>query len=280
MRKAEKQASLNRLCALLELPMSCFYYKSEQSVKPKNEPIKQAIMNIHHENNHCYGKRRMSKALAQAGIIIGVYKTARLMKDLFILAKRPRKKHYYVASKEKPDIKNHLNREFKQDEINTHWVSDITYIRNNNGWSYLATVLDLGSREIVGFSTSQKPDAELVKKALTNAISAHKPNTHGLMFHSDQGSQYSSYLIQETLALHGIKQSMSRRGNCWDNAVQERFFRNLKSEYLNELSFSNHKEVVAASKDYIQYYNYKRLNSALGYITPFQKRQELLTKKA
>lgn len=186
----------------------------------------------------------MSKALAQAGIIIGVYKTARLMKDLFILAKRPRKKHYYAASKEKPNIKNHLNREFKQDEINTHWVSDITYIRNNN------------------------------------AISAHKPNTQGLMFHSDQGSQYSSYLIQETLALHGIKQSMSRRGNCWDNVVQERFFRNLKSEYLNELSFSNHKEVVAASKDYIQYYNYKRLNSALGYITPFQKRQELLTKKA
>lgn len=144
-----------------------------------------------------------------------------------LLQSIPKKPHYYAAGKEKPDTPNLLNREFSQPKSGTHWVGDITYIRSHQGWSYLATVLDLGTREIVGYELSRTPDAQLVKRALLNAIQMKQPNTKDLMFHSDQGVQYCAKLFKETLALHGITQSMSRRGKCHDNSVQERFFRNL-----------------------------------------------------
>jgi len=198
------------------------------------------------------------------------------MRNAGIVAKIPKKQHNYPKETEKPNIPNLLNRQFNPGTINTHWVGDITYIKNHQGWSYLATVLDLGSREIVGYALSQSPDAQLAKQALINAIKMHKPNTHKLMFHSDQGVQYAANLFKDTLKLHGITQSMSRRGNCWDNAVQERFFRSLKSEYLNGLSFINHPSVVTAVEHYIRYYNNKRLSSVTGYITPVQKRINLL----
>jgi len=169
-----------------------------------------------------------------------------------------------------------MNFLFIRYQADTHWVGDITYIRSHQGWSYLATVLDLGSLEIVGHALSKTPDAALAKQALMNAIALKQPNTKALLFRSDQGVQYDASAFKQTLALHGITQSMSRRGNCWDNAVQERFFRNLKSEYLNGLSFINHRAVVTTVEYYIRYYNNKRINSAIGYIAPAQKRQELL----
>jgi putative transposase len=178
--------------------------------------------------------------------------------------------------KEQPTTPHLLKRAFNPTDLNTRWVGDITYIRSHQGWSYLATVMDLANREIVGYAMSKTPDAKLAKKALTNAIATHQPNTKGLMFHSDQGVQYNAKLFKETLHGHKMIQSMSRRGNCWDNAVQERFFRNLKTEYLNDLTFINHQSVVAAVERYIGFYNYKRLNSAIDYLTPAQKRQELL----
>lgn len=135
--------------------------------------------------------------------------------------------------------------------------------------------MDLGTREIVGYALSQTPDAQLAKEALLNAIALLKPHTKGLLFHSDQGVQYSAKLFTETLALQGITASMSRRGNCWDNAVQERFFRNLKTERLNDLSFANHQSVVTAVEQYIRFYNNRRLNSAIGYLTPAMKRREM-----
>jgi len=141
---------------------------------------------------------------------------------------------------------NLLNREFTQPDSGTHWVGGITYIRSHQGWNYLATVLDLGTREIVGYALSRTPDARLVKQALINAIQMKQPNTKKLLFHSDQGVQYCANLFKETLALHGITQSMSRRGNCHDNSVQERFFRNLKTEYLNGMNFINHSSIVTA----------------------------------
>jgi transposase InsO family protein len=198
------------------------------------------------------------------------------MKEAFIVAKVPKKPLYYPSGKQMPNIPNLLKRQFDQGNLNTHWVGDITYIRNHHGWSYLATVLDLGTREIVGYHLSQIPDAELAKQALLHAIKMQQPDTKELLFHSDQGVQYSAHLFKDTLKLHKITQSMSRRGNCWDNSVQERFFRNLKSEYLNGLSFINHQSVIGAVEHYIRYYNHKRLDSAIDYLTPVQKRQELL----
>lgn len=152
---------------------------------------------------------------------------------------------------------NVLKRQFNPGTINTHWVGDITYIRTHQGWSYLASVLDLGSREVVGWAMSQQPNTKLTKEALKQAIQKQQPDTTELLFHSDQGVQYSSTSYVDYLELFGITQSMSRRGNCWDNSVMERFFRSLKTERLNQLSFMNHLSVVQIVEQYINFYNYK-----------------------
>lgn len=228
------------------------------------------------ETNNSYGKRRMLKVLHSEGFQLGIYKTASLMKKADIVAINPKKKHHYPDSgdvhRKAPNL---LNRQFNPGTINTHWVGDITYIRTHVGWSYLACVLDLGSREVVGWSTSQQPNAELAKEALKHAIQKQQPDTTKLLFHSDQGVQYSANCFVDFLNLFGITQSMSRRGNCWDNSVMERFFRSLKTERLNYLTFMNHETAVQMIKKYIHFYNYKRLHSTLGYLTPAQKKIEL-----
>jgi putative transposase len=274
MRKAEQNLNLSHLCQLFDVPVSSYYYQSVH--KPNDAAYRDKLTVIHNENFQAYGRRRMKVALADNGINLGVFKIARLMKQAGIISKVPKKPHYYPSGKQKPNIPNELKRQFNPPQVNTHWVGDITYIRHHQGWSYLATVLDLGSREIVGYALSQTPGAQLARQALIQAVKIQQPKTIHLMFHSDQGVQYSANLFKQTLSLHRIKQSMSRRGNCWDNAVQERFFRSLKSEYLNGLSFINHQAVVLAVEHYILYYNNKRINSTIGYMTPVLKRQTLL----
>jgi putative transposase len=273
MKTADKQLNLVRLCQLLNVPIASYYYQPSDRIEEVS--IIYVMKTIHEENLQSYGRRRMKVALEKQGTSLGEFKISRLMKTANIIAKVPKKPHYYPSSKQRPDIPNLLKRRFNPDDINTHWVGDITYIRSYQGWSYLATVLDLGSREVVGYALSQTPDAALVKQALLNAVKMQQPTTHKLMYHSDQGVQYSAELFKQTLLLQGITQSMSRRGNCWDNSVQERFFRSLKSEYLNGLSFINHSSVVSAVEYYIRYYNNKRIHSAIGNITPVQKRQNL-----
>ncbi|VAW99953.1 Mobile element protein, partial [hydrothermal vent metagenome] len=143
------------------------------------------------ETNNAYGKRRMLKVLLEQGHELGIYKTASLMKKANIVAIRPKKKHYYPDSGEAHQkVPNVLNRQFNPGTVNTHWVGDITYIRTHIGWSYLACVLDLGTREVVGWALSQQPNAELAIKALKNAIQKQQPDTTKLLFHSDQGVQY------------------------------------------------------------------------------------------
>jgi len=141
MRKAESKTSISKRCKLFEIPVSSRYYKP--AINTVNEGIMKTMKQIHQDNLQSYGKRRMSVALAERGINIGTFKTARLMKKADIVAKLPKKPHYYQGGKDKPSIPNLLKREFDQQQANTHWVGDITYIRNHNGWSYLATVLDL-----------------------------------------------------------------------------------------------------------------------------------------
>ena len=271
--KAEPKISIQKLCELLELPVSSYYYKTV--MRPEDLELKEKMQEIFTQSFNTYGKRRMVKALQNEDFQLGIFKVSRLMKTLGLVAKRPKKPHYYPVGQALPNIANLLNREFNPSTLHTHWVGDITYIRSHQGWSYLATVMDLGNKEIVGYALSTTPDAQLAKQALTNAISKHQVQSKGLMFHSDQGVQYSAKLFKEALGLHQITQSMSRRGCCWDNAVQERFFRNLKTEYLNDLSFMNHQSVVVAVEKYIGFYNHKRLNSAIDYLTPVQKRLEM-----
>ena len=274
MKKAESRLNISHVCQLMNVPIASYYYHPTD--KPETAQYLETMKAIHQENFQAYGRRRMRVALEEQGIQLGIFKITRLMNTAGIIAKVPKKPHYYPSGKQRPNIPNQLNRQFNPSQVNTHWVGDITYIRHHGGWSYLATVLDLGSRGIVGYALSQTPDAPLARQALLNAIKMQTPDTLQLMFHSDQGVQYTADLFKKTLSIHGINQSMSRRGNCWDNAVQERFFRSLKSEYLNGLIFINHQSVVSAVEHYIRYYNNKRIHSAIGNMTPVQKKQILL----
>ena len=275
---ANNDYTTKELCDVFEINQSTYFDRAkEKPLAVENNKIVTIIKQTATETQHTYGKRRMQKELNNQGINIGIHKTASLMKKTKIVAIKPKKKHYYPNGGV-CDIKieNVLDRQFNQAKANTHWVGDITYIRNHQGWSYLASVLDLGTKEIVGWALSKKPDAELAKAALNNAIKRKKPNTSKLLFHSDQGTQYTAKMFAVYCEGLKITRSMSRRGNCWDNAVMERFFRNLKTERLNRLRFINYQAVVAEVESYIYFYNYKRLNSAIDYMTPNQKYNKIL----
>lgn len=259
---------------MFEINPSSYYYKPSNNLD--DMALITLIKVISNESGSTYGKRRIQKELVAMGYQIGVYRTFRLMKKANVTAIIPRKRHYYPDSgQEHKYAPNILNRGFNPETHNTHIVGDITYIRNHQGWSYLACVLDLATKEIIGYAMSKSPNALLAKDALINAIKRQRPNTNNLIFHSDQGVQYSAKEFRNELNKHNITQSMSRRGNCWDNAVMERFFRSLKTERLNHLSFISHQAVVKEVENYITFYNYKRRHSAIEYMTPHQKFQEM-----
>ena len=174
-----------------------------------------------------------------------------------------------------PVYDNLLNRRFQPGQPNQAWVSDITYIRTRSGWLYLAAVLDLHSRKLVGWAMAPNMPADLVCTALHLAICQRAP-APGLVVHSDRGSQYASEEHRGLLAKHGLVGSMSRKGNCWDNAVMERFFLNLKMERVWQRDYANHQEAINDITDYIvNFYNNKRLHSTLGYLSPNAYEQKL-----
>ena len=277
LKMANYNYTVKEMCNAFDLNQSTYFDQiKEKTLAEEKKKIISILKQTAVETKHTYGKRRMQQQLKLEGITIGIHKTASLMKKANIVAIKPKKKHYYPnGGISDIKIQNVLNRQFNQPKPNTHWVGDITYIRNHQGWSYLASVLDLGTKEIVGWALSKTPDATLAKAALSNAISRKQPDTSKLLFHSDQGTQYTANMFAVYCESLKITRSMSRRGNCWDNAVMERFFRNLKTERLNQLRFINHEGVVAEVMSYIYFYNYKRLNSAIDYLTPNQKFNEL-----
>jgi transposase InsO family protein len=167
-----------------------------------------------------------------------------------------------------PIADNVLDRQFRPAVANVSWVADITYIRTRSGWLYLAAVMDLFSRKIIGWAMAPSMPAELVCAALQMAIAQRNPPP-GLIVHSDRGSQYASETHRALLAHHGLRASMSRKGNCWDNAVMERFFLSLKMERVWQRAYANHAEAIRDVADYIVgFYNNVRLHSTLGYLPP------------
>ncbi len=163
---------------------------------------------------------------------------------------------------------NLLSRQFSHDRINQAWVSDITYIRTSEGWLYLAAVMDLASRRIVGRSMSDTMDTALIAAALRSAVASRKPE-HGLIVHSDRGCQYASHSYRDLIGSQGFRQSMSRKGNCWDNAPMESFFHSLKVEWLYGSRYETRAEAQAPVFEYIEvWYNRKRLHSTLDYMSP------------
>jgi len=267
------------MCKVLQISSNSYYrWKREgKKINDKTKNLKEAIKDIFEMNKGIYGSPRIREELKKRGWSISLSYIGRLMKQMnlkSILAKKyvvtTDSKHQYVVAK------NKLARDFTATQTGKKWVSDITYVRVANTWSYLTTIIDLADRKVVGWSLSQTMKTEdTVLKAWTNAR-ANRTIKEGFIFHSDRGVQYASNKTRTILSFNKkITQSMSRKGNCWDNAVAESFFKSIKYEWLNRFIFENSKQLHAAIYEYIQWYNTKRLHSALGYKTPLEKQREL-----
>lgn len=266
-KKADNIASL---CRLFEVSRSGYYAARVRTRSPQ----KVCLTTVHlqaafKDSGRCYGSRRLRIALQAKGLDVG---RQRIRKLMLINGLRPVWKRKFIhttdSRHDQPTAANILDRQFAPAAVNTAWVSDITYIRTRSGWLYLAAVMDLFSRKIVGWATAPNMPAELVCAALQMAITQRQPPA-GLIVHSDRGSQYASAAHRELLARHGLQASMSRKGNCWDNAVMERFFLNLKMERVWQKDYANHGEASRDVTDYIVgFYNNVRLHSTLGYLPP------------
>ena len=228
-----------------------------------------------------YGARRISEEIEAHGSTCGRTKAGTLMKLAGVAAKQKKKFKATTDSKHTlPVAPNLLNRRFEVKEPDMVYVSDITYIWTQEGWLYLAVVLDLFSRRVVGWSLSNRMTKKLIMNALRMAI-WHRGPTSGLIFHSDRGSQYCSNDFQKMLKTHGMISSMSRKGNCWDNAVAESFFGSLKTERTFFSNYVTREEARRDTVDYIEmFYNSNRRHSYLGYVSPREFEKLWLLKKA
>jgi transposase InsO family protein len=271
-RDEAKNHSVEKLCEVMEISRSS-YYAFESKSMSKREEADQRLMPIVQEifktNRKAYGYRRVSDELKERGENCGKYKTAGLMRKLNLSPVVKRRFKLTTDSKHSlPIFTNVLNRNFKPSKMNQAWTSDITYIETAQGWLYLAVVMDLYSRTIVGWAMDKNMMVDLVENALKMAISRRKISA-GLLLHSDRGSQYASHKYQSLLKQHGIICSMSRKGNCWDNAPMESFFRSLKVECVYQQSFQQREEAKSEIFSYIEgFYNRQRKHSALNYLSP------------
>ena len=269
-RSLKKKAwPVSLMCRLLKVPRSSYYAFAARPGKSAASPaLLGAVRRIHSESRCSYGSRRMAQALQQQGHAIGRYRARSLMREAQVAVARRRTHRYRKAEGEALVAPNLLERRFDPDAANRVWAGDITYVRTRQGWSYLAIVMDLHSRRIVGWSFALQADTELVIQALQQARQSRRPAA-GLIFHSDQGCQYTSARFVSDLKANGMIQSMSRKGNCWDNAVVERFFRSLKSEWIGEQEYGSHELARRDIGSYIaDFYNYRRIHSAANNLPP------------
>ncbi len=265
----EKAVPVAQACRVLGVSRAGYYQRRARGVSAKDVQASVHVKAAFASSGKSYGSRRIRMALAHRGVPMGRFRVRRLMREN---ALRPVWKRKFVSTTDSkhdyPVAPNLLNRQFDVAQPNRAWVSDLTYIRTRQGWLYLAVVMDLYSRKIVGWASAATMPTELVAAALNMAIQQRRP-APGLILHSDQGSQYASQAYQALLTQYGIRCSMSRKGNCWDNAVMERFFLNLKMERVWQRDYANHAEAQQDITQYIiGFYNRARLHSTLGYTTP------------
>ena len=260
------------LCRVLEVTRSGYYafeLREPSARATKNVQLVAKIKSIDTKYRHRYGSPRMHRELVALGESVGLHRVARLMSENEIEARQ--KRRFCVTTNSGhglPVAENVLERRFEAEVPDRFWVTDITYIPTDEGWLYLAIVLDLFSRRVVGMAMSERIDRHLILGALEDALRLRRPRI-GLLHHSDRGSQYASIEYQDELRKHGILCSMSRRGNCWDNAVAESFFSTLKMELVYEDKYASRMEARRAIHEYVhEFYNVDRRHSALGYVSP------------
>jgi putative transposase len=275
------------MCRVLAVSPAAYYAARPVARQPSARARRDArllvdIRTIYRTSHQTYGAPRVQRELRDLGLAVGTKRVARLMRHDG-LAARARRRHVHTtdAAHAHPIAPNLLARQFGLHEatgrraVNRVWVSDITYVPTHEGWLYLAAVLDLGSRRTIGWAMRDTLEAELALSALQMAIDARRPPP-GVIHHSDRGVQYACDAYRAMLRQHGFRASMSRTGDCWDNAVAESFFATLEWELIMQNAWQTRNEARHAIFEYIErWYNPKRRHSTLGYMSPAQYEQQL-----
>lgn len=266
------QYPLRLMCRVLAVSPAGFYAwqrRPPSAHQGEDTRLRVTIAALHRQSRQTYGSPRILRDLRAAGECVAQKRVARLLREQGLVGTPPRGFKVTTDSRHgQPVAPNHLARQFAVAQPNRVWATDVTYVATWAGWLYLAVVLDLGSRRVVGWALSARPDRHLVLTALDRALTRRRPPP-GLLHHSDRGSVYASADYQARLATTGLVGSMSRRGNCWDNAVVESFFATLKRELLARHRWPTREAASAAIAEYIDgWYNLHRRHSTLGYLSP------------
>ena len=267
-----KQYAVRRMCSLLRVSPSGYYdwRKRPESVRSlRHKYLTMKIQKSFQESHETYGAVRVCHDLRDEDERVGKNTVALLMRKAGLVPRPLRRFRVTTDSRNTIASPNLLNRGFNVSKANRSWVSDITAIPTREGWLYLCVFMDLYSRAIVGWSMSGRMKGSLVTEALKMAVERRRPD-HSVLVHSDQGAQYTSGEYQRTLKKHGMISSMSRRGNCWDNAVAESFFHSLKTERTHHEKYRNRTHARLRVFEYIEvFYNRSRRHSSLNYMAPF-----------
>lgn len=266
------------MCQVLEVSSSGYYDWRDRPPSPRaqrHERIQKSVKQVYGESHCIYGSVKVAKALQEdpAQETACRNTVARCMRELGLKSRVSRsfKPTTTQADPSKTPAPNRLDQDFTADAPDRKWVTDITYLQTEQGWVYLAVVLDLFSRKVVGWALSSSLATELVTEALRNAIEARKPQAGKLLHHSDRGCQYTSDAYQSQLKVLGIECSMSRTGCCYDNAVMERFFWSLKHEWTNHQEHATLQDLRLSVFQYIEtFYNSQRIHQTLGFVSPNQ----------
>ena len=272
MQQHKTEFPISVMCEVLSVSRSGYYAwlkNPESKRKQSNSKLGEKIRTIHRDSGETYGSPRVYQALKEQGETCSENRVARLMREDGLRAKTKRRFKATTNSEHNlPVAPNLLDRNFSPEAPNQVYAGDITYIWTAEGWLYLAVVIDLFSRSVVGWAMNKQMTRQLVMNALTMAVQRRRPPS-GVIFHSDRGSQYASGDFQKLLTKHGMRCSMSRKGNCWDNAPVESFFGSLKQELVFHQKYPTRFHARQSLFEYIErFYNRRRLHSTLGYKSP------------
>lgn len=268
--------ALGLMCRVLGVSRSGYY--AWKSRKPSERRTRDAklipiIRDVHLQSKKRYGSPRIYKELKERGITCGRGHVARLMRHARLYGKAARRRRPRMPAVDRGALPNRLQRDFRVGVLNHVWAADMTYIRTAEGWLFLAVVMDLGSRRIVGWAMGSRPDTDLTIKALDMALSQRTPAS---MHHSDRGIHYTNARYRRMLETHKIAASFSGLGNCWDNAVVESFFHTLKTEEVRGAQYSTRTQAKQSLFEFIEiWYNRKRRHTSLGHLSPTEYEHRL-----
>lgn len=282
MREHVKAFRMTDMCRVLGVSASGYYdwlCRRPSSTQQRRQKLVQSVARAYFDSHRIYGYRKVHADICGHDMVCCGETVRRILASLGLFSRIKRK---FILTTDSSHMRavagNLLARDFTASTVDLKWATDITYIPTDVGWLYLAAVMDLCSRRIVGWSMSAKIDAKLVESAIEMAVMQRRPAA-GLICHSDRGVQYASEQVQKLMSDHGITSSMSRRGNCWDNAPMESFFSSLKREWLDGKKLADHNQARKEVFTYIEmFYNRKRIHASLGYVTPAAYEQNLQQK--